>query len=368
MKSMNDKKVVVAMSGGVDSSVAAALLLEQGFEVIGITMKMFDPVDVGGDFHRDSPCCGIEAMNDARNVALTLGIPHYIVDQSKIFKKEIIENFIREYQKGRTPNPCVLCNHKIKWDELIAKADAVGAKFVATGHYARVKYDETRKRYLITRGIDLNKDQTYALWGLSQEVLSRTIFPLGGYTKSQTREIASRYGLKTAVKKESFEICFIADNDYRRFLKEQFSKRNIRIEEGEIIFNNKIVGKHSGIPYYTIGQRSGIGAHGGKVYVTSIDPKNNIIFIGKNEDLHHKSLIAKNVNFVGIENIEGEIRITAQIRYKDDPSPAIVQLLEKDQILIKFDNKKRAITPGQSVVMYSDDILLGGGIIDSVID
>jgi tRNA-specific 2-thiouridylase len=367
MQRSEKKKVVVAMSGGVDSSVAAALLSEQGYEVFGVTFKMFNPDDVGAHFQRDAPCCGIEAMNDARSVALTLGIPHYIIDQSGQFKREIIDNFIEEYRAGRTPNPCVLCNHKIKWNELLSKANAVGAEYVATGHYARVRYDTEKKRYVIARAADVAKDQTYALWGLNQEALSKTIFPLSEFTKIQVREIAEKFGLKTADKEESFEICFIADDDYRRFLAEQFLKRNIPIPEGNIVFGGKVVGKHNGIPYYTIGQRSGIGAHGGKVYVTDIDPIANIIRIGTNDDLLQKGLIAKNVNFIGVDTLKHEMRISTQIRYKDEPSQATVFPLDGNRISIKFDEPKRAITAGQSVVMYSEDILIGGGIIDTVL-
>jgi tRNA-uridine 2-sulfurtransferase len=367
MQKQRKKKVVVAMSGGVDSSVAAALLLEQGYDVIGVTFKMFNPDEVGGNFYRDAPCCGIEAMNDARGVALTLGIPHFIIDQSELFGREVIDDFVEEYRNGRTPNPCVLCNHKIKWNELLSKANAVGAEHVATGHYARVKYSAETKRYVITRPVDSTKDQTYALWGLNQLALSMTVFPLGDYTKVQVREIAARFGLKTAEKPESFEICFVADDNYKRFLAEQFSKRNIQIHSGNIVSGGKVVGKHDGIPYYTIGQRSGIGAHGGKVYVTCLEPGTNTIKIGKNEDLFQRELIAKKVNFIGIASLESPMRIMAQIRYKDEPSPAIAYPIEENCVSVIFDEPKRAITAGQSVVMYSGGNLIGGGIIDSVV-
>jgi tRNA-specific 2-thiouridylase len=284
-----------------------------------------------------------------------------------MFEREVIDNFIDEYRNGRTPNPCVLCNHKIKWNELVSKAHAVGADYVATGHYARVTFDADIKRYVIKRSADVSKDQTYALWGLDQHALSKTLFPLGNYTKLQIREIASKYGLKTAKKPESFEICFIADDNYRRFLAEQFSKRDIKITGGNIVYGGKVVGQHEGIPYYTIGQRSGIGAHGGKVYITRIDPGTNTIKIGKNEDLLHKGLTAQSVNFIGLAALEGPMRIMAQIRYKDEPSQATVHPGQGGCVSILFDTPKRAITPGQSVVMYQAETLIGGGIIDTVI-
>ncbi|MBI4810678.1 MAG: tRNA 2-thiouridine(34) synthase MnmA, partial [Ignavibacteriales bacterium] len=214
---MTHKTVVIAMSGGVDSSVATALLLEEGYKVIGVTMKMFNYEEVGGNVFRESSCCGLDSFNDARMVAVKLGIPHYIIDFSEKFIKEVIDNFIDEYKSGRTPNPCVICNQKIKWDGLLKKAESLGADYIATGHYARVAYDEAARRFNILRSKDEVKDQTYALWGLTQEALNKTLFPLGEFKKSEVREIAAKYELKTATKDESFEICFVADNDYRRF-------------------------------------------------------------------------------------------------------------------------------------------------------
>lgn len=362
------KTVVVAMSGGVDSSVAAALLLEQGYNVIGVTMKLFNFDEVGGNIHRESSCCGVDAFNDARMVAVKLSIPHYILDFSEEFNREVIDNFIDEYKNGRTPNPCIVCNREIKWGKLLDKLYTFGAHYIATGHYARLQYSEELDRYCILRSRDDEKDQTYALWGLSQEALSRTIFPLGDLSKAEVRRIAAKYGLITATKEESFEICFVADNDYRRFLKEKFKKQDIEIKEGNLILDGKVVGEHSGIPFYTIGQRSGIGAHGQKVYVTKFDIQENIVNIGRNEDLLHSNLIAKDINFVSIKEVEDGMKVQAMIRYNDKPGSARVFNYSVGKINIVFNQPKRAITPGQSVVMYNDDKLVGGGIIEKFFD
>jgi tRNA-uridine 2-sulfurtransferase len=356
------------MSGGVDSSVAAALLLEQGYNVIGVTMKMYNYDEVGGNTNREASCCGLDAFNDARIVAVKLGIPHYIMDLSEEFNNAVIDNFIKEYTKGRTPNPCVLCNTKIKWGELLKKADALGAEYVATGHYARIVSDETTKKYRITRSKDTMKDQTYALWGLRQDAVRRTLFPLGDLLKKEVRDIAAMYELKTATKKESFEICFITDDNYRRFLTEQFSKKKINVFTGEIMFDGKVVGKHEGIPFYTIGQRSGIGAFGERVYVTGIDHINNVVKIGKNDALQHRSLIASDINLISLDTIDRPLQVKAMVRYKDIATQAAISPEANNTIRVVFDEPKRAITPGQSLVMYQGDELIGGGIIQNIVD
>jgi tRNA-specific 2-thiouridylase len=361
------KTVVVGMSGGVDSSVAAALLLEQGFDVIGITMKTYDYDNVGGNIGNESSCCGLDAMNDARMVAVKLGISHYVVDFTNEFEQEVISNFIDEYMHGRTPNPCIICNKKIKWGELIKKADSLGADYIATGHYAKILFDKESKLFSIFRPIDRQKDQTYALWGLDQEALRRTIFPLGNLDKSSVREIAKKHGFKNALKEDSFEICFVPDNNYRRFLKDRRLNIKSKISEGNIIFDGKVVGKHNGFPFYTIGQRSGIGAHKEKVYVTDINSEANTITIGRENSIHRKELIARDINFSGITDLHGEIPVQAQVRYKDTPSPAMLFFDANNKIRVVFYNPKRAITPGQSVVLYQDEKLIGGGIIEQAI-
>lgn len=359
--------VVVAMSGGVDSSVVAALLLEQGYNVIGVTMKTYSFDEVGGNVGNETSCCGLDAFNDARIVAVKLGIPHYVVDFTEEFGREVIDNFVAEYMQGRTPNPCIICNKKIKWGALLHKAEALGASHIATGHYARVWQDPSTGRYNISRPTDRNKDQTYALWGLSQGALSKTMFPLGELTKPEVRDLAVRHGLKTADKEESFEICFVADNDYRRFLKERLPDIEEKLVDGEIHFDGKVVGNHPGFPNYTIGQRSGLGAHGERVYVTDIDARTNTVTIGRGGDLLRTTLIAKELNIIGSDSIEGSIRAEAQVRYKDTPSAATVIPEPDGSLRIIFDQPKRAITPGQSLVMYDGERLIGGGVIAEVL-
>lgn len=364
----NKETIVVAMSGGVDSSVSAALLLEQGYHVIGVTMKTYEFDEVGGNVENETSCCGLGAIHDARLVAAKLGIPHYVVDFRSVFNKEVIGNFVDEYLQGRTPNPCVICNREIKWGQLLKKAEALGAERIATGHYARLSYDPGRKRFGIARAKFLEKDQSYALWAIGQEALSKTMFPLGEVTKPQVRELAARFGLRTANKQESYEICFVPDNRYDRFLKEQVAGLEMQVAGGEIIRNGEAVGTHRGYPFYTIGQRRGIGAYGAKMYVTGIEKATNRIVVGPENDLFRSGLIAESVNWVGIPPSREPLRVAAKVRYKDDATPATVTPLGDDSIRVQFVAPKRAITPGQSVVFYDGDLLLGGGIIRAVLD
>ena len=352
------------MSGGVDSSVAAALLHDQGYEVIGITMKTWGFMEVGGAPKHESGCCSLDAIYDAKNVANMFNIPHYTVDFTKAFEDEVIDNFVDEYLNGRTPNPCVVCNRKIKWEELLKKADALDAKYVATGHYGIVGYNKETGRYTL-RNSDSKKDQSYALWGLTQESLSRTLFPLGGYTKPEVRQLAEKFGLKTANKPDSQEICFVADNNYERFLRERIPQEINSIQSGDIIYNDEKVGEHRGFPFYTIGQRKGLGLAMGKpVYVKKIDHRSNRIEIGDKEDLLNEYLYADDINYVSENILNAGQKITAKIRYNDRGSSAEVLSADENSFKLKFDAPKSAITPGQSVVVYNDEgYVLAGGVI-----
>jgi len=361
----NKKTVVVAMSGGVDSSVAAALLVQEGYRVIGVTMKLWDFTTVGGNLNRESSCCSLDSINDARMVCHQLGIPHYVMDFSEGFHKTIVRNFIDEYMKGRTPNPCVLCNTFVKWQMLLERAKTLGADYLATGHYARIVRDEYSGRHLLLRSTNRAKDQSYALWGLNQAALSRTLFPLGNLKKEEVRQIAEKLGLRTAQKSESQEICFIPDNDYRRFLREQVSD----IREGEIVTTDgEVVGTHSGYPFFTIGQRRGIGVGLGRpMYVVEVDPETNRVIIGEKEKLEVHGLIARGINLIRYSRIEEPLSAQIKIRYNDPGAAGTVVQSGADEIRVEFARPRRAVTPGQSVVFYQADYVVGGGIIEKAL-
>jgi tRNA-specific 2-thiouridylase len=352
------KSVLVAMSGGVDSSVAAALLLEQGYEVTGVTMKLWQ------DDAKASTegCCSLDAVNDARRVADKLGIPHYVMNLSKEFKEKVIEYFIDEYTKAMTPNPCIACNRYIKWELLLQKALAMGIDYIATGHYAQVQYNEDTKRWLLKRSQADSKDQTYALYNMTQPQLEHTLFPLGIYTnKEKIREIAAKLGLRVANKPDSQEICFVDDN-YGDFIEE---KRPGTAKPGDFVDkNNRVLGQHKGIIYYTIGQRKGLGIALGKpVYVVGFNIERNQVILGDEDKIFKDTLIAKDINLISMDKLTKEERVTAKIRYSAKPAACTISSYENDRILVKFDEKQRAITPGQSVVFYQDDIVVGGGVI-----
>ena len=364
---MNKDRVIVAMSGGVDSSVAAALLHEKGYDVIGITMKTWGFMEVGGAPKHESGCCSLDAVYDAKNVATKFGIPHYTVDFTGAFEEAVIENFVDEYLHGRTPNPCVVCNRKIKWEELLRKADSLDAKYVATGHYAFVDYDKEKERYRLKKGVDARKDQSYALWGLTQESLSRTLLPLGEFNKDEIRQKAEELGLKTAHKPDSQEICFVADNNYERFLRERIPDVINNIEKGDLVYKGEKIGTHKGIPFYTVGQRKGLGIALGKpVYVKDIDTKNNVIEIGDKEDLLEYDLLGTDLNFVSYPEINTGDEYLTKIRYGDKGEMAKVIESENDYFKLKFNRAKSAITPGQSVVLYDNDYVVAGGVISKI--
>jgi tRNA-specific 2-thiouridylase len=290
------------------------------------------------------------------------------VNYREEFNEVVIKNLIDEYMKGRTPNPCVICNREIKWGALLKKAEDLGARYIATGHYARIRYNEKSNRYILSRSKYTEKDQSYALWAITQDSLSKTLFPLGELTKPEVRVLAEQYGLINARKQESYEICFVPDDRYERFLNERIPHLQERVFGGDIVQNGKVVGKHNGYPFYTIGQRRNIGAHKQKMYVTAIESQTNTIRIGPDVELHHRTLIADQVNWSGIAGFEGSLRVQAKVRYKDEGTDALVSLEESGKIRVTFDQPKRAITPGQSVVVYDGDDLLCGGIIDQVMD
>jgi tRNA-specific 2-thiouridylase len=357
------------MSGGVDSSVAAVMLHEQGFEVIGITMKTWDYTGSGVKSGKEVGCCTLDSMNDARAVALRFGFTHFIVDIRQEFGDWVINRFTSEYMAGRTPNPCVLCNTHIKWAALLRRADDLGCDFIATGHYARVR--TAAGRHVLMSGLDANKDQSYALWGVSQEHLSRTLLPLGVYEKPTIRQMASDFGLdNVANKPDSYEICFVPDNNYRRFLRERVTDMDERAGPGAFLnADGARVGTHEGYPFYTIGQRHGLGlALGRPVYVTEIDPENNIVRVGGREELLKVSLVAGEVNYVKYASLNGERHGHAMIRYNDTGAPCLFSVSESGDLRVDFAEPRKAITPGQAVVVYEGEDVVAGGWIRSVVE
>ncbi len=355
---------MLGMSGGVDSSVAAYLLKEQGYEVIGVTMKLWQDEDEEL-IEREGGCCSLSAVEDARRVANMIGIPFYVMNFKEAFKEKVIDYFIKEYTKGRTPNPCIACNKYIKSGDFYEKAKQIGCDYIATGHYAKIEFDENLNRYILKKSVTEEKDQTYALYNMDQEDLAHTLMPLGYYTKDKIRELAKEVGLIVANKPDSQEICFVKDNDYGKYVKEHSNKK---IKEGYFIDKEgKILGKHKGIINYTIGQRKGLGiAFGKPMYVTDILVEKNAVVLGEHEEVFAKELIASNVNFIPFDELKDSIRVKAKIRYSAPAKEATVYKEKDGQIRIVFDEAQRAITPGQSVVMYDmkNEIVIGGGIIE----
>lgn len=355
----NDITAVVAMSGGVDSSVAAALLQKEGFNLIGITMKTWGFEDFP---EKDSGCCSLETIYNARNVCNQLSIPHYTFDFTERFNDTVIKNFIDEYMLGNTPNPCVLCNKVIKWGALLEKTEFLGAQYIATGHYAKLKNENGR--YFVSVSNDTNKDQTYALWQISQYALEKTKFPLGDFTKPEIRKIAAELNLKPAETPDSQEICFVPNNDYRELLEIRVPYLKEKLGKGDIIYKGKKIGEHKGYPYYTIGQRKGLNIALGKpVFVSEIDAENNVIVVDDEGGLYKKEFIAKEINLMKYEKLEKPVKANVKIRYKDGGSPATIEQIDDSHVKVIFDEPKKSITPGQSAVFYESSDVIGGGII-----
>jgi len=363
---MVKSKVLCALSGGVDSSVAATLLQKQGYEVIGVTFKLFC---YAKNKQQEKACCSLESIESARQVCQKLNIPHYLINVSKKFEKEIIQNFISEYLSGRTPNPCVRCNYLIKFPTLINYAKKLGIDFVATGHYVRKREIKNRKSkivsYKLLKGIDKNKDQSYFLWGLTQKELKYALFPIGDYRKVEVRNLAKKFGLPSAEKKESQEICFIED-DYRRFIKSQIVNNKLFTPGPILNIQGKKIGLHRGLLSYTIGQRKGLGGGQKKpIFVIKIDIKNNVLIVGEKKNLYHNCCKLEKVNFIR-KKPNLPLKIKTKIRYNTKAQDSVL-IKKRGKFIIEFKQSQRAITPGQSAVFYQKDELVGGGIIDSVL-
>lgn len=353
-------KVVVGMSGGVDSSVTAQLLKEAGHEVIGVTMQIWQENAREID-EENGGCCGLSAVEDARRVAAQIGIPYYVMNFRKEFQSAVIDYFIKEYEAGRTPNPCIACNRYVKWESLYQRARSIGADYIATGHYSRIRQLENG-RFAIVKSVTDLKDQTYALYNLTQEQLAHTLMPLGDYVKEDVRKIAEQMGLLVAKKPDSMDICFVPDGDYAGFIEEYTGKT---FQPGNFVNTaGEVVGKHKGIIHYTVGQRKGLGiAFGTPMFVKELRPETNEVVLATNEELFSDVVYANRVNFMGIEKLEEKMTVTAKIRYSHKGSEAEISMAGEDLLCCRFKEPQRAITAGQALVLYDGDVCLGGGTI-----
>ena len=363
------KTIAVAMSGGVDSSTVAAMLRADGHQVIGLTMQLWNQRRLAG--HDGMPeavtgrCCSIDDVYDARRVAEHLHIPYYVVNFEDRFEDDVVRPFVQEYLSGRTPIPCSLCNNHLKFDQFLVTARQIGADLLATGHYARVEYSAERGRWLLRRAVDTAKDQSYFLFGLTQEQLAHTLFPLGGLTKPEVRRIAAAHGLQIAEKPDSQEICFVPGGDYKRFLDAYLAEQGESLPEtsGELVTTSgEVIGEHQGIHNFTVGQRKGLGvATGSPLYVVQIKGDSRQVMVGSDEELWSRSLRARDLNWIAIPRLREPLRVAAKIRHRHEPAPATAELSASGEVLLTFDQPQRAITPGQAVVFYQDDLVIGGG-------
>ena len=365
--------IAVAMSGGVDSSAVAAMLRAEGHNIVGLTMQLWNQRRLAG--HAGMPesvqgrCCSIDDVYDARRVAETIGIPYYVVNHEARFERDVVKPFVSEYLAGRTPIPCSLCNNFLKFDEFLTMARQIGAERIATGHYARVSFAEDTGRWLLQRPVDRAKDQTYFLFGLAQEQLSRTLFPLGGMTKAEVREIARQHGLASAEKPESQEICFVPGGDYKRFIEAYLDEQGEALPDssGELVSTTgQTIGEHTGIHNFTVGQRKGLGvATGYPLYVIQIKPAaqdgDNQVVLGPDELLYSKTLRARDLNWISVPSLTEPKRVSVKIRHRHEPAMALIEATARDEVTATFDEPQRAITPGQAAVFYDGEVVVGGG-------
>ena len=373
---MSTQTIAVAMSGGVDSSTVAAMLRAEGYNVVGLTMQLWNQRRLAGQEGMPEQvqgrCCSIDDVYDARRVAEDLGIPYYVVNHEERFERDVVRPFIDEYLSGRTPIPCSLCNNHLKFDQLLITARQIGADMLATGHYARCEFDAGRNRWLLRRAADPAKDQTYFLFGLTQEQLSRTLFPLGHMNKPQVRELAREHHLALAEKPDSQEICFVPGGDYKRFIDAYLNEQGEQLPDtsGELVTTDgKVLGQHEGVHNFTVGQRKGLGvATGSPLYVININGAERKVTVGGNDDLLSRTLIARDLNWIAVDglhdsgaNTNTPMRVTAKIRHRHEPAPAVLENALNGEVRVTFDESQRAITPGQAVVFYDGDLVVGGG-------